>query len=145
MNIKILPDEYWWAGIVNEGTRMPLGVEDRAVVDFRNVKTPNQASPLLLSSAGRYLWSDSPYTAVFENGEIRTDAPVEQKEGFGTLKGAYLAAMKAHFPFAGEEVEPLFFSRPQYNTWIELMYDQTQEGSCAMPRASWSTGCLPAS
>ena len=128
MNIKILPDEYWWAGIVNEGTRMPLGVEDRAVVDFRNVKTPNQASPLLLSSAGRYLWSDSPYTAVFENGEIRTDAPVEQKEGFGTLKGAYLAAMKAHFPFAGEEVEPLFFSRPQYNTWIELMYDQTQEG-----------------
>ena len=68
MNIKILPDEYWWAGIVNEGTRMPLGVEDRAVVDFRNVKTPNQASPLLLSSAGRYLWSDSPNTAVLRMG-----------------------------------------------------------------------------
>src|SRR5699024_462436 len=90
--------------------------------------TPNQVMPLLLSSKGRYLWCEKPFTAVFEEGIIRTDVEAEPGEGYENLRGAYLAAMRAHFPFTGEEVEPLFFSKPQYNTWIELMYDQTQEG-----------------
>ena len=128
MRLEILPDEYWWGGIVHEGIRVPLGKEDSAVLDFRDRETPNQVMPLLLSSKGRYLWCEKPFTAVFEEGIIRTDVEAEPGEGYENLRGAYLAAMRAHFPFTGEEVEPLFFSKPQYNTWIELMYDQTQEG-----------------
>ena len=65
MKLQILENEYWWGGIVHEGIRMPLGKEDSAVLDFRNRETPNQVTPLLLSSAGRYLWCEKPFTAVF--------------------------------------------------------------------------------
>lgn len=44
-----------------------------------------------------------------------------------TLKEALLAASAKHFPPSGKIPEPTFFSLPQYNTWIELMYDQNQE------------------
>ncbi|MDL2256376.1 glycoside hydrolase family 31 protein, partial [Parabacteroides sp. OttesenSCG-928-K15] len=43
-----------------------------------------------------------------------------------TLRDAYLAAMTKHFPPSGDLPDPLFFSMPQYNTWIELMYNQNQ-------------------
>lgn len=44
-----------------------------------------------------------------------------------TLKDAYLAACQAHFKPSGVLPEELFFTMPQYNTWIELMYNQNQE------------------
>lgn len=128
MKIEILSDEYWWGGIVHEGVYMPIGRKDNFVFDFRDQGTPNQVSPIMLSSKGRYLWCDNPFCAVIKNGMIDTDEIVEQGEGYGTLKGAYLAAMKLHFPMDTDLVNPLFFTSPQYNTWIELMYDQTQEG-----------------
>ncbi len=44
-----------------------------------------------------------------------------------TLKDAYLSASGKHFPPSGQLPDSLFFSMPQYNTWIELMYNQNQE------------------
>ena len=44
-----------------------------------------------------------------------------------TLRDAYLAASTKYFPPSGQLPDSLFFSMPQYNTWIELMYNQNQE------------------
>ena len=38
-----------------------------------------------------------------------------------------MAASAKYFPPSGDLPDPLFFSMPQYNTWIELMYNQNQE------------------
>ena len=35
--------------------------------------------------------------------------------------------MKAHFPPSGKLPDSLFFTMPQYNTWIELMYNQNEK------------------
>ena len=45
-----------------------------------------------------------------------------------TLKDAFLAAAKKHFPPSGKIPPEIFFSEPQYNTWIELQRDQNQKG-----------------
>ena len=80
MKIEILSDEYWWGGIVHEGVYMPIGRKDNFVFDFRDQGTPNQVSPIMLSSKGRYLWCDNPFCAVIKNGMIDTDEIVEQGE-----------------------------------------------------------------
>ena len=46
---------------------------------------------------------------------------------FSDLRGAYLAAMKAHFPFHEIKLSDRFFQTPVYNSWIELTYYQTQD------------------
>ncbi|WP_223815193.1 TIM-barrel domain-containing protein [Sphingobacterium litopenaei] len=42
------------------------------------------------------------------------------------LKSAYLAASIKYFPASGVLPAEEFFTKPQYNTWIELMYNQNQ-------------------
>lgn len=128
MQIQIMEQEYWWAGIVEDGAKMPFSVDSVATVDFYNIETSNQVEPLLLSSKGRYLKSDKPFKAQFINGEIKIDQEIPLKEGYENLKGAYLAAMKKYFSEDAAKLDADFFTLPQYNTWIELMYNQTQEG-----------------
>ncbi len=43
------------------------------------------------------------------------------------LADAYKAASKKYFPTSGKMPDELLFSRPQYNAWIELIYDQNQQ------------------
>lgn len=76
---------------------------DMTAQDFNN-----QLSPLLLSSDGRYCWEG------------------QWNQAGTTLREAYLKAMRTYFPPSGLLPDTLFFVRPQYNTWIELMYNQNQ-------------------
>lgn len=129
-NIEILDGEYWWGGIVDKGVGMPISRDSIVKIDLNDAESaPDQAMPLLLSSKGRYIWSDKPFKAVCENGNIGIDGngSFEISEGNIDLKGAYLAAMKKHYQFEGKLPNELFFSVPQYNTWIELNYNQTEE------------------
>lgn len=47
--------------------------------------------------------------------------------GYKTLKGAQLAAAEKYFKLNGKIPNVDFFKVPQYNTWIELMYNQNQK------------------
>lgn len=85
----------------------------------------NQLSPLLLASDGRYCWQG------------------EWSQAGTTLRDAYMAAMQAHFPFSGLLPDTLFFARPQYNTWIELMYDQNQTDILQYAHAIVDNGFAP--
>lgn len=130
--LKMLSRECWWGGKAPDGCDMPYSEARNTVVNIRERKHENdQSASMFLSSCGRYIWNDNPFTAEFKDGEIiltdENGSPFDIQEGYGTLRGAYLAAMKNHFPFSGDLPDKLFFTTPQYNTWMALGTKQTTE------------------
>ena len=127
-SITALPGEKWWGGMVGLGSKMPF-MGDLRLFDLSAQNLNNQNVPLLVSSKGRYLWSELPFSFEMKAGELRISSEYEKTEPVqaGTnLREAYLSACKKYFPPSGDLPDSLFFSVPQYNTWIELMYNQNQ-------------------
>lgn len=127
MRIPIAENEYWYGGYVWGSESMPAGKEAGKKFDFTLNSTPNQGVPLLLSSQGRYIWGESGFQAVIEDGDIRTEGDVRLYEGYSDLRGAYRNAMERHFPFREIDLDNSLFEAPAYNTWIELTFDQNEK------------------
>lgn len=127
--INFNPDEFWWGGAVALGSEMPYMKqlnEFNLALENRN----NQVVPLLLSNNGRYIWSEKPFYFEVKNNSIIVRSEYEQieiKQAGNTLRDAYLKVSSTYFPPNGVIPDPLFFSVPQYNTWIELIYNQNQK------------------
>ncbi|MBO7149066.1 MAG: glycoside hydrolase [Clostridia bacterium] len=131
LKIKILENELWYGLASDEGCEMPFDKNSVYTFNMQPVNTPNQYSPLLVSNMGRYVWGNDGFNTTFENGSIEITsslAPARLYEGFGDLRGAFTAAAKAHFPSNGVLPPIEFFEKPQYNTWIEFIYNQNQNG-----------------
>ena len=129
MKIIMLDGEHWYGLAATHGTDFPLNAQSsyswHPTADF----TGNQESPVLLSSAGRYLWSESPYDVDVADGVISVTNAADDlvlSEGHGTLREAFLDDSKKYFPANGQIPPENFFIKPQYNTWDELIYDQSQ-------------------
>ena len=84
---------------------------------------------MFLSNKGRCLWSEDIFKVEVRDGVFTFDSVEEVTlECFGnTLRDAFRGALKKHFPIQGEELPELFFSVPQYNTWMQHTYNPTQE------------------
>ncbi|QGQ98782.1 glycoside hydrolase [Paenibacillus psychroresistens] len=126
--IKLLADEYWWGGVVNDGSFMPYGNTDYSR-DLRDMDE-NQASPLLLSSKGRFIWSEQPYTFTFNQDELAindADGSIIFGQEHQNLATAFKHVSQTYFPPSGTFPDPLAFLAPQYNTWVEMFYEPTQE------------------
>lgn len=121
--------ELWWGGFVAKGSEMPY-LKPTGELDMSKQNFNNQNVPLLVSNQGRYIWSDEAFKFEVTESGIKIESEFEEvkpvKAG-NTLRDAYLAASKKHFPPTGKIPNELFFSMPQYNTWIELTYNQNQE------------------
>ena len=106
----------------------PLTAASTFDVDFVTTFTGNQEAPFLVSSCGRYVWSESPFRLTVKDGMLRFEGQddLELHEGFETLRGAYLDACARFFRPNGKLPAENFFKKPQYNTWVELIYDQNQ-------------------
>ena len=118
----------WWAGIIEDGYRMPLA--ESYTVDVHGDNHQNQIQPLLLSSQGDVIWSAAPFKLQFQPGgnllvDPKSDSACRSKAGT-SLREAFLYASKTYFPPSGNSPDEQLFSSPQYNTWIELMYNQNQ-------------------
>lgn len=127
--IPSLPGEKWWGCLVALGGNMPYA-SDTGSEDLSKNNRNNQVVPLMLSSEGRYVWSDNPFEYRFSNDTLIINSEydtIHPCRGGETLKDAYMAASGKHFPPSGVIPEEMFFSKPQYNTWIELMYNQNQK------------------
>lgn len=118
----------WWAGIIREGHKMPLQPGYEADM-FANCWR-NQLQPLLLSNTGELVWSEEPFRFRYTDDSLlfdRNHGELQYKKAGETLREAYLYASQNYFPPSGKLPDELFFEVPQYNTWIELTYNQNQE------------------
>lgn len=127
--IEILNDEKWFGAAVDEGDKMPFknGYKLNLYGDCKG----NQAAPLLLSSKGRFIWCEDPFAFSIQEKRIIFSGKYPSlqlvQEG-SNLREAYLLAAKKFFPPSGQNIEKGFIETPQYNTWIELKYNQNQAG-----------------
>lgn len=130
-----------WGGRIKDGSAMPYAPGfEASLQDNRS----NQVAPLLLFSDGRYAWSDTSFTfRITEKAVEILDGEVTVEKAGDNLRDAFKAASAAHFPADGQMPPKEFYEVPQYNTWIELMYNQNQEGVLNYARGILENG-LPA-
>lgn len=148
--IAPLEGECWWGGIVNKGYVQPyfnFNRSDSKLSFAKDQSRSDQAAPfnlsdqccggatmpLLLSSKGRYVWSDRPFKYEFTDGVLILYSKYEKisvVSAGSTLKEAYKDACAKHFPFDGREPAELMFTKPQFNNWIEsAIFGITQENA----------------
>lgn len=130
IKIKMLDGELWYGPSTKQGALLPHDASSDYCTDIETGCSCNQDNPLLISNAGRYIFAPRGFTLKIRDGEIVAASrfgEVYFHEGFGTLRAAFADASKRYFPPNGEIPPEEFFSVPQYNTWCELIYDQSQE------------------
>jgi hypothetical protein len=127
--IELLDGEGFWGGCVTDGRAMPFGGESFAR-DLYGDTRGNQAQPLLISDRGRYVWSDEPFAFAFSGRTLKvTSDRGEIKMGRigNSLREVFQYVSRTFFPSNGQIPDELLFVKPQYNTWIELIYDQCED------------------
>ena len=144
--ISFLPGEYWYGIRANDGMSMPLSAQSDYEADIDPNTDCNQCNPLLVSTKGRYIWCDTGFSVTCREGRLSVrsrKAPLIEGDGLENLRQAYGEACRRHFAPAGQMPPEDFFRIPQYNTWIELMYDQNQRDVLAYAQGILDSG-LPA-
>ncbi len=142
--IALSEGEKVWAGVINDGHLMPFA-NDYSMDFYANNKA-NQLQPLILTNKGRYVWSEQPFKFEVSANEIIISDPnnsvVTGKCGT-TLAEAQQFVRKTYFPSDGQIPDTLLFARPQYNTWIELTYNQNQDDVLKYARGILANGFPP--
>ena len=127
--VKMTAGENRWGAANFFGTKMPFTEKTDLKIDLRKDNYHNQCASLLLSDRGRVIWADAQALFTLKNGEItvESDSEIVVTKGGDSLPEAYRFAMRKWFPASGKMPDPLFFSAPQINTWIELTYHQNEK------------------
>ncbi len=143
LNVVMLDGENWWGGTSIDGLACPFDKDSQAVRVL--VEASNQIMPFYVSNFGRVIWSEEPFTITFEKGkiEVEGDAEILLTKYGNTLSEGYRGAMNAYFKPKGNPPAEDFFLVPQYNTWMQLVYDQTQEGVMAYAKGLVARGYKP--
>ncbi|WP_018616573.1 glycoside hydrolase family 31 protein [Segetibacter koreensis] len=127
--IKLQPGERWWGGAVSEADKGPFGAFPYGVNLIGDNKG-NQAQPLLISNHGRYVWCNQPFAFSFLHDSLLIDQAcdsMQQGKAGNTLGEVYRYVSQNYFPATGKHPDTLLFTQPQWNTWIELTYNQNQQ------------------
>ena len=130
LSVDILTGEYWWAGLSSVGHNTPYDAQSDVTHDLWGDNAGNQAQPILLSSKGRLIWSENPIKYSFNAGGLNVtsrNSEIVLVDAGENLPEAYNYAVANFFPPNGKIPAEELFTCPQYNTWIELMYDQNEE------------------
>ena len=143
LSIALEDGEAVWGGHIKDGSLMPFAQGFETSLEYN---LSNQVNPLLLTSGGKYVWSDAPFSfRIDENAIVITGhvSEIKWEKAGNTLAEAFKAASERFFPADGQMPPQEFFEMPQYNTWIELMYDQNQEGVLAYAKGILDNGLPP--
>jgi alpha-glucosidase len=142
--LTITDGEKVWAGVINDGHLMPFS-SDYAMDFYSNNKT-NQLQPLILTNKGQFVWSEKPFKFELKGNELVIYDPYNQsvsgKSG-NTLAEVQRYVRQKYFPASGKLPDTLLFSKPQYNTWIELTYNQNQADILKYAKNIISNGLPP--
>jgi alpha-glucosidase (family GH31 glycosyl hydrolase) len=142
--VTIKDGEKWFGGAVNEAHLMPFkdGYNLNLYADTRG----NQAAPLLLSTKGRFIWSENPFKFTLDKNKLVISNAVSEltiDSAGKNLHDAFANASKRFFPSKNKLPDTLLFGKPQYNTWIELVYNQNQKDILSYARAIIDHGFPP--
>ena len=144
--VKMLSGEKWWGLCNNFGREMPFTEKSDFKCDLRMENYAHQSLSFLCSDSGRAVWCAEPVGVKISGGEIALESDkgeVVLKEDAGrNLAEAYRYGSRTWFPPTGEEPELLYFSAPQYNTWIELTYHQNEKDATGMRRGETPTALV---
>ena len=146
VTVKMLDGENWWGAANYFGSQMPFTEKTSLNVDLRKRGFANQFASMLISDKGRVIWCDDQTGVTITNGTITMaceTAPVVSESGGRNLKEAFLHAANKWFPSTGKTPDLLFFSAPQYNTWIELTYRQNEKDILAYAQSMLDNGLPP--
>lgn len=140
--VKMAPGENWWGAANFFGAKMPFTAKTDLEIDLRRNNYHNQCASFLLSDRGRVVWADAQAKFTLKNGEIAVEAAsdIVVEQGGASLPEAYRHAMRTWFPASGKMPDPLFFSAPQINTWIELTYHQNEKDILAYAQSMLDNG-----
>ena len=144
IEIPLLDGEKIWSGVIKEGHNMPF--DDGYKFNFYANNINNQLQPLLLSNKGLYVWSEEPYAFEIRGNKIIISenlGEIKWGRNGANLKEARQYASDNFFPPSGKIPDELLFTAPQYNTWIELTYNQNQEDVLKYARAIIDNGFPP--
>ena len=144
--VKMLDGENWWGGANFFGSKMPFTEKSSLDVDLRKRGFANQYASMLISDKGRVIWCDDQTVITITNGTIKMasdTAPVVSESGGRNLKEVFLHAANKWFPSTGKTPDLLFFSAPQYNTWIELTYNQNEKDILEYAQSMLDNGLPP--
>ena len=133
-----------WTGVVNDGARMPL--KPGYKMDFKGDNKSNQVQPLILTTAGQYVWCEEPFAFEMKEDCVEissTQGKIIMGKVGSTLREARQYVADTFFPASGLLPDTILFSSPQYNTWIELNYNQNQEDVLKYARAILDNGFPP--
>jgi len=125
--IDLLPGEKIWSGVIKDGEKMPYQPGYR--YDLYANNRENQLQPLLLGNKGLWVWSEDPYAFEIQQDKIiisNAKGAIKYGHAGNSLADARKYVSAHFFPASGKMPGELLFSKPQYNTWIELTYHQNQ-------------------
>lgn len=128
-DVEILKGEKWWGGYTALGSLMPFE-KPTVTYDFSRQNFNNQGAPFFVSNMGRYIFIDQTAKWSFDGSKFVFTTPtvkVEAVKGGKNLREAYVVASSNHFKPSGKTPPDEFFTKAQWNTWIELLYDQNQQ------------------
>ena len=129
LTVKMLPGELWYGPSTKIGQLLPHDESTDFYTDIETGCSCNQDNPFLVSDMGRYIFAPKGFTLRIKDGTININSRFGEiffREGFSNLREAFLDASGRYFPPNGKIPPEEFFTVPQYNTWIELIYDQNQ-------------------
>lgn len=127
LEITRLPNEYWWGGAIGDGICMPFGEQDMQR-DLNDWVLNNQASASLMSNAGRYVYSKEPFRFGFHNGLLIVEGEdLITGQAGQTLYSARQHLVENAYRPDGKLPHKDMFSKIQYNTWIQMGYEPSQE------------------
>jgi hypothetical protein len=112
LNLNVDKNTYWWAGVINDGYKMPFTESYQA--DF-NSNYGNQVQPLMLSSIGEVIWSEQAYKIYYSPGKLSIQgksAKLQYNKVGESLKDAYNLPAKLTFHLQGKCLMSLCLQTP---------------------------------
>lgn len=127
LQIEILSGEEWYGGSVADGSQYPLVTGSSYTLDLLHLVNGNQVAPAFISTQGRVITSRTPFSLTVNGNRLNviTRDHIRLVEGAVDLKGAQRWLAQHTFEL-GSMPPQAFFEMPQWNTWMELLYQQNQ-------------------
>lgn len=144
--VRMLEGEHWWGLATWWGEKMPFDASTDVKIDIREDGYANQYQSFMVSDQGRYIWCDGQTTVTIRGGRMKfvsDGADVLLVKAGETLRDAFLAGAKDHFPPSGRTPDLTFYEAPQYCTWIELNFRQNEKGILSYAKSMLDNGLPP--